>query len=225
MEHDAIKLSSSTDLPQGEHEAHRGFMDDVWNSVSQNKELAIGGALAAGALATYGALHGNFASISELGALAGKASTAAAEDTGAALSKSAAKGVGIIDLGGGINEADMARYLERAGLKAPEIKMIGVDGAKLSPDPEASENWLWPHEDEVPGVIKFDASAPPSLPPKFEIDWTAGSGTSMSRGMEREWTPEDYARINEAMKASAERGIAITKAETKGFGITVTEAH
>jgi kumamolisin len=49
-------------------------------------------------------------------------------------SMGAGQSVAIIELGGGLNLADNAKYYTEHGLKVPNIQLISVDGAKSNPD-------------------------------------------------------------------------------------------
>lgn len=46
--------------------------------------------------------------------------------------------IGFVELGGGWNEADLATYCSRLGLRLPEVSVVGVDGARNAPTGDPS---------------------------------------------------------------------------------------
>src|SRR5580704_7287395 len=43
--------------------------------------------------------------------------------------------IGIIELGGGVNNADLAPYFQQLGLPVPNVTIVSVDGGQSTPDP------------------------------------------------------------------------------------------
>jgi kumamolisin len=137
------------------------------------------------------------------------------------------QGVGIIQLGGGIDLADNAAYYESRGLQKPNINVIEIGGAKNKPGidsiadgevvldsqvignvaPGATQNLVFaPNSDK--GFI--DAITRLTFPEKGEAQ---NSVISISWGAPEElWTKQGMEGMSQAFKKAALRGITVLAA-------------
>lgn len=132
--------------------------------------------------------------------------------------------VGIVELGGGIDLADNAKYYQEHGLPQPKVNVIEVGGAKNRPgvdsnadgevildsqvigavSPEATQNLIFaPNSDK--GFI--DAITRATFPEKGEVP---NSAISISWGApEESWTKQGMEGMSQAFKKAALKGISV----------------
>lgn len=130
--------------------------------------------------------------------------------------------VGIVELGGGIDMADNAKYYKQHGLPLPKINVIEVGGAKNSPGGAADGEVLL--DSQVIGVIAPEATQNLLFAPNSEKGFTdsitrltfpekgevQNSAISISWGQNEEaWTQQAISGMSQAFKKAALKGISI----------------
>jgi TIR domain/Subtilase family len=147
--------------------------------------------------------------------------------------------VGLVELGGGYQEADLQAYVTGLNLPPPTVTSVSVDGARNSPGGAASVQVTM--DLEVVAAIAPRADivvyfAPPTERGFVDAILTAAADDTHNPGVlcmgwgqpEPAWTQDSVARINEALAAAAARGITVCcAAGDKGptDGVADGEAH
>lgn len=130
--------------------------------------------------------------------------------------------VGIIQLGGGFDAVDNAKYYQQHGLPEPKVKVIEVGGAKNSPGQAADGEVML--DSQVIGAVAPEAQQHMIFAPNSEKGFTdailratfpeAGetqnSAISISWGMNEEgWTKQAIDGMSQAFKKAMLKGISI----------------
>ena len=133
--------------------------------------------------------------------------------------------IGIIELGGGYRQADLAAYFKTLGLAAPAITAVSVDGGKNKPSKASSADgegmldvevaasvapgakvavYFTPNTDQgfldAITIAVHDAANKPSV---ISISWG---------GPESSWTAQSMTAMDEACQSAAALGVTITVA-------------
>lgn len=130
--------------------------------------------------------------------------------------------IGIIELGGGFQQADISNYFKRLKLQVPSVKAISVDGGKNSPSNADSADGEVMLDIEVAGAVANGASIVVYFAPNTEKGFldaitTAVHDTgntpsviSISWGAaEVNWTTQALDNFNEAFKSASALGVSI----------------
>jgi len=147
--------------------------------------------------------------------------------------------IGLVELGGGYQEADLQAYMTGLGLPLPTITSVSVDGARNSPGGAASTQVTL--DLEVVAAIAPHAHivvyfAPPTDRGFLDAILAAVGDDDNNPGVlcmgwgqpEPAWTHESIARINEALAAAAAAGITVCCAAGDNGptdGLTDGQAH
>ncbi len=130
--------------------------------------------------------------------------------------------VGIIQLGGGFDAVDNAKYYQQHGLPEPKVKVIEVGGAKNSPGQAADGEVML--DSQVIGTVAPEAQQHMIFAPNSEKGFTdailratfpeAGetqnSAISISWGMNEEgWTKQAIDGMSQAFKKAMLKGISV----------------
>ncbi|GCF08904.1 S53 family peptidase [Dictyobacter arantiisoli] len=150
--------------------------------------------------------------------------------------------IGIIELGGGYQDSDLATYFQQLGLSSPQVVSVGVDGATNSPvgDPSSADGEVV-LDIEVAGSIAPKARIAVYFAPNTDrgfldaitqaIHDTQNSPSVISiswGGPESNWTAQAMQSMDQAFQAATTLGITICSASGdngSSDGITDNQAH
>jgi kumamolisin len=131
--------------------------------------------------------------------------------------------IGIIELGGGYNTADLTTFFEGLGLTAPSVTAVSVDGGTNSPGGDADDEVEL--DIEVSGALAPGAKIAVYFAPNTDqgfIDAIADAVHDTSRqpsvvsiswgGPEDSWTQQSRTAMDAAMQDAATLGVSVTVA-------------
>jgi kumamolisin len=133
--------------------------------------------------------------------------------------------IGLIELGGGFEQADITAYFQSLNIAAPKVKAVSVDGAKNSPgDPNGADGEVMLDIEVAaavaPGVSLAVYFAPNTDQGFLDAITTAVHDTTNKPsvlsiswgGPESTWTTQSMTAMDEACQAAAAMGVSITVA-------------
>jgi predicted transcriptional regulator len=136
--------------------------------------------------------------------------------------KGVGQSIGLIELGGGYRDADLAKYFRSLGVQAPKIIPVGVDGGANSPSTANSADGEVEMNIEVIGAVAPGAHIVVYFCPNTNQGYVDAvlaavhdnvnriSVLSISWGSaEPTWTPAALQAMNTALKAAADHGITV----------------
>ena len=150
--------------------------------------------------------------------------------------------IGIIELGGGFNTADLNTYFSSLGLPVPSVTSVSVDGATNTPSG---------NPDGPDGEVMLDIEVAAAVAPKAKIVVYFAPNTSQGYldamtqaihdtvnkpsvistswgGPESNWTQQSFQQFDEAFQAAATLGVTITVAagdDGSSDGVDDGQAH
>jgi kumamolisin len=133
--------------------------------------------------------------------------------------------IGIIELGGGYRQIDLAAYFKTLGLAAPAVTAVSVDGGKNSPSNANGADGEVMLDIEVSAAVAPDAKVAVYFAPNTDqgfidaVTTAVHDSTNKPRvisiswgGPESSWTQQSLAALDAACQSAAALGLTITVA-------------
>jgi kumamolisin len=126
--------------------------------------------------------------------------------------------IGLVEFGGGFRPKQIESYFTKTKQPLPEIVVAAVAGAKNDPGDAAASSQVVA-DIQLVGGIAPKAQLRVYFAPFGADGWTAVLGQAVEDGVgvllinwgmaESEWAEDDLRRVNEALRAAAEKGVTI----------------
>ena len=149
--------------------------------------------------------------------------------------------IGLIELGGGFQQSDIAAYFQSRGIAAPEVTAVLVDGGTNSPgDPNGADGEVM-LDIEVAGAVAPGAAIAVYFSPNTDAGFLDAITSAVHDttnhphvisiswgGPESTWTQQAMTAMDDAFQAAASMGISVTVAagdDGSSDGVTTGGNH